>query len=61
VVAQSRDPVSGAVLADPNLGTSSVSFTTNMGGKGIQFDSCAIQQALTPTNFKILSFREISQ
>jgi hypothetical protein len=61
VVARSRDPISGAVLADPNLGASSVSFASNMGGNGIYFNSCTILQALTPTNFKVLSLREISQ
>ncbi|HKF40852.1 MAG TPA: pilus assembly PilX N-terminal domain-containing protein [Candidatus Acidoferrum sp.] len=61
LVAQSRDPVSGSVLPDPNLGTSSVTFASTMGGNGIQFNSCTIQQALAPVNFKVLSFREISQ
>jgi hypothetical protein len=59
LVAQSRDPVSGAVLADPTLGQSSVTFASTMGGNGIQFNSCMILQALSPTNFKVLSFREI--
>ena len=61
LVAQSRDPVSGAVLPDPNLGASSVTFASNMGGFGIRFNSCMIQQAFSPTKYKILSFREISQ
>ena len=61
VVAQSRDPVSNTVLPDPNLGASSVSFASNMGGNGIYFNSCSILQALTPTNIKVLSFREISK
>jgi hypothetical protein len=61
LVAQSRNPGTGAVLTDPNLGTSSVTFASSMGGKGIYFNSCAIVQALTPTTLKKLSFREISQ
>jgi hypothetical protein len=61
LVAQSRDPVSGSVLPDPNLGASSVTFAPTMGGNGIQFNSCTILQALAPVNFKVLSFREISQ
>jgi hypothetical protein len=61
LVAQSRDLVSGNILSDPNLGTSSVTFAPTMVGNGIQFNSCAILQALSPVNFKVLSFREISQ
>jgi hypothetical protein len=61
LVAQSRNPVSGTVLPDPNLGASSVTFASNMGGYGIHFNSCMIQQAFSPTKYKILSFREISQ
>ena len=61
LVAQSRDPVTGNVLPDPNLGASSVTFAPTMGGNGIQFNSCMILQALAPVNFKILSFREITQ
>ena len=61
MVARSRDPISGTVLPDPNLGASSVTFTSNMGGAGIYFNSCSILQALTPTNFRVLSLREISQ
>jgi hypothetical protein len=59
LVAQSRDPVSGNLLPDPTLGPSSVTFAPTMGGNGIQFNSCTILQALSPTNFKVLSFREI--
>jgi hypothetical protein len=61
LVAQSRDPLSGTVLPDPNLGASSVTFASNMGGFGIHFNSCMVQQAFSPTKYKILSFREISQ
>jgi hypothetical protein len=60
LVAQTRDG-SGAVLPDPNLGASSVSFVTNMGGAGIYYDSCAILQAQMPTKYRVLSFREITQ
>lgn len=59
VVAQSRDS-SGNVLA--NFGPSSVNFNSNMGGNGVQFDSCAIQSAFSPPiTYKVLSFRELSQ
>jgi hypothetical protein len=61
LVAQSRDPVSGAVLPDPNLGASSVTFPSNMGGYGIYYNSCTIQQALSPTSYRVISFREITQ
>ena len=61
LVIQSRDPVSGAVLPDPNLGASSVAFVSNMGGYGIYFNSCTIQQALSPTSYRVISFREITQ
>jgi hypothetical protein len=61
LVAQSRDPVSGAVLPDPNLGASSVTFSSNMGGYGIYYNSCTIQLALSPTSYRVISFREITQ
>jgi hypothetical protein len=60
LVAQTRN-AAGAVLPDPNLGASSVSFRNNMGGVGIYYDSCAIFQALAPTKYAVLSFREIAQ
>jgi len=58
LVAQTRDG-SGNVLA--NLGTSSVSFASNMGGAGIYYNSCNIIQALAPTKYRVLYFREITQ
>ena len=58
IVAQSRD-ASGNVLPDPTLGASSVTFDATMGGSGLYFNSCTIQQALAPTKYLILSFREI--
>jgi hypothetical protein len=61
LVAQSRDPVSGVVLPDPNLGASSVTFPANMGGYGIYYNSCTIQLALWPTSYRVISFREITQ
>jgi len=61
LVAQSRDPVTGIVIAGPNLGASSVSFISTMGGAGIYFNSCNILQALAPTRYRVLYFREIAQ
>ena len=61
LVAQSRDPGTGTVRADPDLGSSSVQFDANMGGSGIYYNTCTIQQALAPTSYKVLSFREITQ
>jgi len=61
LVAQSRDPIAGTVLADPNLGAASVTFASNMGGNGIYYNTCTILQALAPTSYRVLSFREITQ
>jgi len=61
MVAQSRDPSTGNVLPDPNLGASSVTFAPNMGGYGIYYNTCTILQALAPTSYRVLSFREITQ
>jgi len=58
VVAQTRDGM-GNPLA--NLGTSSVSFTSTMGGAGIYYNSCYILQAMAPMSYRVLSFREITQ
>lgn len=60
LVAQTRDS-SGNVLPGPNLGASSVTTTSNMGGYGIYFDSCEINAALSPTKMRLLSFRDIPQ
>jgi hypothetical protein len=59
-VAKTRDS-SGNLLPDPDLGKASVSFGTNMGGKGIRYSSCWIKAAQPTANFKILSFHEIPQ
>jgi hypothetical protein len=58
MVAQTRD-ASGNPLA--NLGSSSVTFNSNMGGTGVYFNSCYITRALAPTSYKLLSFREFTQ
>jgi hypothetical protein len=60
LVAQTRDAM-GNLLPDPNLGASSVKFTPGMGGNGIYYNSCTMLQALAPTSYRILSFREITQ
>jgi hypothetical protein len=58
-VAQTRDPVTGSLLPDPNLGAAFVSFNPAMGGAGIYYDSCWIDAALRPLTYQVLSFREI--
>jgi Tfp pilus assembly protein PilX len=61
LVAQTRDPVTGNPLPDPNLGASSVVFLSGSdGGKGIYYNTCWIQMAQSPTTFARLSFREIN-
>ncbi len=59
LVAQSRDST-GLVLADPNLGPSSVTLAPTMGGTGIHYNTCTINSALRPTSLRVLSFREIA-
>ena len=61
MVAQSRDPITGNVLSDPNLGPASVTFASTMGGYGIYYNTCTILAAQAPTNYRVLSFREITQ
>jgi hypothetical protein len=61
-VAQTRDPLTGSLLADPNLGAASVDFSSlnpTVVGVGIFYDSCSINTALRPTTYQVLSFREI--
>jgi hypothetical protein len=61
-VAQTRDPLTGSLLADPNLGAASVDFSNlnpTVVGVGIFYDSCWINTALRPTTYQVLSFREI--
>jgi hypothetical protein len=59
LVAQTRDATTGNPL--PSLGPSSASFTAGMGGIGIYYNSCYIQRALSPTSYRLLSFREFTQ
>lgn len=65
LVARTRTPSGILLLPDTNLGTSSVNFNFNpgspMGGVGIRYSSCWIQQAQPLSGSKILSFHEISQ
>ena len=62
LVASTRDS-SGNLWPDPNLGLLSVNFNDGapMGGNGIYYSSCWIQAAMPATNYRILSFHEISQ
>jgi len=62
LVASTRDS-SGSLWPDPNLGLLSVNFSGGapMGGNGIYYSSCWIQAAMPATNYRILSFHEISQ
>ena len=60
-VAQTRDPATGSLLADPNLGPGSVDFSllNPSAAMGIYYDSCWINTALRPPTYQVLSFREI--
>ena len=60
-VAQTRDPATGNLLADPNLGPASVNFSAlnPSAPMGIYYDSCWINTALRPPTYQVLSFREI--
>jgi hypothetical protein len=60
-VAQTRDPATGNLLADPNLGPASVDFSAlnPSANMGIYYDSCWISTALRPPTYQVLSFREI--
>jgi hypothetical protein len=60
LVAQTRDPSTGNLLADPNLGNSTVHLDDDSVGTGIYYNSCSILQALAPTSYRVLSFREIT-
>jgi len=60
IVAKTRD-AAGNLLPGPNLGASSVFFSSTTGGNGIYYNSCFLIQALAPINYQILSFREIAQ
>jgi hypothetical protein len=60
LVAKTRDPGLN-LLPDPNLGAASVVFNSNMGGNGIQYSSCWINNSLPTASYKILSFHEIAQ
>ncbi len=60
LVAQDRDPVTNNLLPDPTLGNSSVNLNIDSVGNGIYYNSCSILQALAPTSYSILSFREIT-
>jgi len=59
--------IDGAVVVaktnvpDPKLGGASVIFLDGMGGNGIRYSSCWIQQARPFGGYKILSFHEIAQ
>lgn len=60
LVAKTRDP-SLNLLPDPDLGSPSAIFSNSMGGGGIRYSNCWIKNSLPSSNYKILSFHEISQ
>src|SRR5260370_5821467 len=59
-VAKTRDS-SGNLLPDPDLGTASLLFGSNMGSVGLRYSSCWVNAAQPTSSFKILSFHELSQ
>jgi len=58
-VAKTRD--SSNNLLTGRIGGASVSFLDTMQGDGVQYSSCWVQRAQPTSNYKILSFHEISQ
>jgi hypothetical protein len=58
-VAQTRDPATGNLLPDPNLGPSS--FKQTGGGNGIHYSSSLVAATQALIGYQVLSFREISQ
>jgi len=58
-VAKTRD--SSGSLRTGRIGGASVSFLDAMQGDGIRYSSCWVQRAQPTSNYKILSFHEISQ
>jgi hypothetical protein len=60
LVAKTRDG-NNNVLPGSNLGGASMIFQDSMQGEGIRYSNCWIQKATPTSNYKILSFHEISQ
>jgi hypothetical protein len=63
LIAQTRDPSTGQLLPDPNLGPASYS-NANSGasnGWGIYYNTCSIKNAQQPFTYKILSYHQLSQ
>lgn len=60
LVAKTRDN-NNQVITGPDLGGAIVAFNSGMQGYGIRYSSCWIQKAQPASNYKILSFHEISQ
>jgi hypothetical protein len=59
VLAQVKDPSTGAPLAAP--GTPTLDWTSGTGNPNLQYDSCLVTNAQPTVTYKALSFREISQ
>ena len=60
LVAKTRNSA-GNLLPGSNLGGASVQFSDSMQGYGVRYSNCWIQKSQPSSNFKILSFHEISQ
>jgi hypothetical protein len=60
LVAKTRNSA-GNLLPGSNLGGASVQFSDSMQGYGVRYSTCWIQKSQPSSNFKILSFHEISQ
>jgi len=62
LVARTRD-TSGTLIPGSHLGYSYVDFNHggSMGGQGIRYSHCWVQEALPSSGYKILSFHEIAQ
>lgn len=67
LIAQTRNPSTGTLLSDPNLGPASYSNQNSgaSGGWGIYYNTCSIKSAQQAIQngipFRILSYRQISQ
>jgi len=65
LVATTRN-AAGVVLPDSGTGTpdsslGATTFDAHVGGNGVFYSNCWIQAVLPPSNYKVLSFREIPQ
>jgi hypothetical protein len=60
LVAKTRDG-NNNVLTGSNLGGASMIFNSSMQGNGIRYSNCWIQKVLPTSDYKVLSFHEITQ